>query len=354
MGLTPRTATVDPSLVERVRHFNRLVTERVGALDDHFMGRARPLGESRLLWEVGEGNTEVRELRTRLSLDSGYVSRMLRSLEAQGLVEVEDSARDARVRSVRLTEAGREERAVLNHRSDDFARSVLEPLSDRQRTRLVEAMAAVERLLLASMVTIAPEDPASADATWCLEQYFAEIRERFEGGFDRARCRPLESADMVPPAGLLLVARLRGEPVGCGALRLYGRGPAEIKRMWVARSARGLGLGRRLLCELENRAWLAGARVVHLDTNRELTEAIALYRQAGYREVPPFNDEVHAHHWFEKQLRTAEAASASRGSRRSRAAGGPGRETPPRPPASQGRGRSRAGRGGPRAAGRRS
>src|SRR5512132_108446 len=103
--------------ISQVRRFNRLVTERVGALDDHFLGRSRPLGESRLLWEVGRRETEVRELRRRLSLDSGYVSRMLRSLEAQRLVKVEESTRDARVRFVRLTAAGRREQAVLDRLS---------------------------------------------------------------------------------------------------------------------------------------------------------------------------------------------------------------------------------------------
>jgi len=310
-------AEVGSSLVERVRRFNRLVTERVGALDDRFLGRSRPLGESRLLWEVGRGKTEVRELRRRLSLDSGYLSRMLRSLEAHRLVKVEESTRDARVRFVHLTEAGQRERAVLDRLSDELAQSVLEPLSHGQRSRLVEAMAEVERLLAASMVTIAPEDPTTAEAAWCLEQYFAEIDVRFEGGFDRKRCRPLEAPEMMPPAGLLLIARLRGEPVGCGALRLHNSAPAEIKRMWVAPAARGLGLGRRLLGELEERAWLAGARVVHLDTNRALTEAIALYRRSGYREVSPFNDEVHAHHWFEKELAafTTGAGDARHGGR---------------------------------------
>ena len=72
--------------------------------------------------------------------------------------------------------------------------------------------------------------------------------------------------------------------------------------MWVAREARGLGLARRLLAEVERRAAKAGAKVLHLDTNRALVEAIALYRRSGFVEVPPFNDEPHAHHWFEKRL----------------------------------------------------
>src|SRR5262245_54024590 len=159
---------VDWPLVRQVRSFNRLVTERVGALNDHFLGRDRPLGECRLLWEIGDGAIEVRQLRGRLALDSAYVSRMLRSLEAQGLVTVEDSAADGRVRHVQLTEAGRQERAALDGLAEDFARSMLQPLSPDQRARLSGAMAEVERLLLASMVTVGLADPTSAAARWCI------------------------------------------------------------------------------------------------------------------------------------------------------------------------------------------
>ena len=95
---------------------------------------------------------------------------------------------------------------------------------------------------------------------------------------------------------------LHDAPVACGALKFHGRDPAELKRMWVAPSARGLGLGRRLLTELERLAEDHGVRVIRLETNGNLTEAIALYRSAGYREVAAFNDEPYAHHWFEKRL----------------------------------------------------
>jgi ribosomal protein S18 acetylase RimI-like enzyme len=111
---------------------------------------------------------------------------------------------------------------------------------------------------------------------------------------------------------VLLVATLRSEPVGCGALKLHDDAPAEIKRMWVDRSARGLGLGRRLLSELEAYATEHGADAVRLETNRTLTEAIALYRSAGYVEVEPFNDEAYAHHWFEKKI-TPPRAPTDRG-----------------------------------------
>ncbi|HKN93229.1 MAG TPA: MarR family transcriptional regulator, partial [Thermoleophilaceae bacterium] len=132
--------------VAQVRRFNRVVTQRVGALDDHFLSRDRPLGEARLLWEIGPDGCEVRALRSRLGLDSGYVSRLLRSLEADGLVTVGQSAHDRRVATAQLTRRGLKERALLDRRSDTLAASLLEPLSDRQRDRLVTAMGEVERL----------------------------------------------------------------------------------------------------------------------------------------------------------------------------------------------------------------
>jgi DNA-binding MarR family transcriptional regulator/GNAT superfamily N-acetyltransferase len=293
---------MQPSDVERVRAFNRVVAERIGALSDGFLGRGRPMGESRILWEIGPDGAEVRELRARLGLDSGYMSRVLKSLGRQGLVALEASPEDARVRHAHLTDAGRAERAELDRRSDDVASSFLQPLSERQRSQLVAAMTEVERLLRASLVSVAVEDPTTPDARWCIEQYFAELNARFDAGFDPSHSISAAAHEVVPPAGALLVARLRGQPVGCGALKFHADEPAELKRMWVAPEARGLGLGRRLLVELEQTARAAGARAVRLETNRALTEAIQLYRSSGYREVPAFNAEPYAHHWFEKKL----------------------------------------------------
>jgi len=107
--------------------------------------------------------------------------------------------------------------------------------------------------------------------------------------------------ELRPPAGLLLLAILDLKPVGCGGVKFHPDGPSEIKRMWVAPTARGLGLGRRLLAALEQEA-AASNPVVRLETNATLGEAIALYRSSGYVEVPAFNDEAYAHHWFEKSL----------------------------------------------------
>ncbi|MFD8871249.1 GNAT family N-acetyltransferase [Streptomyces sp. NPDC059590] len=293
---------MDVAQIDQVRRFNRTVTERVGVLHDHYLGRDRPIGEARLLWEIGEQGQDVRRLRERLGLDSGYVSRLLRALERDGLVTLEPHPEDRRVRTVRLTDAGRAERATLDRRSDELAGSLLEPLNDTQRTRLVAAMAEVDRLLTAATVTLDAVDPDHPDAQHCLLAYFTELQERFETGFDPARSLLPDAGELRPPRGLFLVARLHGEPVGCAGLKLPPGAPAEIKRMWVAPHTRGLGLARRFLTELEARAARHGRDVLRLDTNKALDAAIGLYHSAGFEEVPAFNDEPYAHHWFEKRI----------------------------------------------------
>ncbi len=293
---------MDATQIEHVRRFNRAITQRVGALDDRFLDRDRPLGASRVLWEIGPTGCDVRRLRSRLGLDSGYLSRLLRSLEQAGFVAVVPAEGDRRVRTARLTDAGLEEWAVLDRRSDDLADSMLAPLDGAARETLVEAMHVVERLITASAVEIRRTDPAHSDARRCLAAYFAELDARFDTGFDPGASISAADDELRPPAGLLLVGVLHGEPVGCGALKFHDDGPAELKRMWVDASVRGLGIGRRLLAALESEAIDDGVSVVHLETNRSLAEAMSLYRHAGYVEVAAFNDEPYAHHWFEKRL----------------------------------------------------
>lgn len=289
-------------MVSQIRRFNRTVTQRIGALDDAFLSRDRPLAQARLLWEIGPDGSDVRALRSRLDLDSGYLSRLLRSLVHDRLVTVQPSGADGRVRTARLTSRGLAERAVLDQRSDEAAGAILQPLSPGQRTRLVTAMAEVQRLLTASAVQITRRDPGHPDTRACVRAYFAELARRFDGGFDPVQSISADDAELTPPAGLLLVATLYSVPVGCAAVKFHGAAPAEIKRMWVAPDVRGLGLGRRLLTELEAQAAARGVRTVRLETNRALGEAISLYRAAGYREVGAFNDEHYADHWFEKTL----------------------------------------------------
>jgi DNA-binding MarR family transcriptional regulator/GNAT superfamily N-acetyltransferase len=288
-------------MVAQVRRFNRTVTQRIGVLNENFLSSNRPLGQNRLLWEIGADGCDIRSLRERLDLDSGYLSRLLRSLEDGGYVVVQSSPTDGRIRVARLTAAGRRELAALDQRSDDAAAAILQPLNDRQRTKLVTAMADVERLLIASTVEVRECDPRHRDARFCLQTYYEELKVRFREGYDPA-VSPVADAEMTPPAGLLLVASLHGEPVGCGALIFYPDRVGLVKRMWVAPEVRGLGLGRRILFELEDRGRANGVRLMRLETKDVLTEAIRMYETSGYREVAPFNDEPYADHWFEKPL----------------------------------------------------
>lgn len=288
--------------IAQVRRFHRLVTQRAGALDDHFLGRDRPLGESRVLFEIGTEGADLRDLRARLGLDSGYLSRLVRSLASRGLVTLRSAPEDERVRRAELTRAGRAELEEINRRSDGSARSILAPLTDSQRERLVSAMAEVQRLLRAAGVRIERVDPASREARWCVAQYFTELAGRFREGFDPGRSIPLDEAEMIPPLGVFLVASLDGELVACGGVKTTSPGVGYLKRMWVAGSMRGLGLGRRMLGALESEARALGLTTVQLETNRALAEAIRLYRSSGYVEVPPFNSEPYADHWFEKRL----------------------------------------------------
>jgi DNA-binding MarR family transcriptional regulator len=294
---------MDPKQIQQVRRFNRLVSRRIGALDESYLSRGRPLAQARLLFEVGAaGGIELRALREKLGLDAGYLSRLLRALEAQGLIAVRQSPEDGRTRDVSLTKAGRREFAAYDTLSDQLAASMLASLAEPHRARLLAAMGEVERLLRVGAIDIVVEASGSADARWCLQEYFAELDRRFETGFDPAQGYSFGDNEMMSPTGCLILARLDGAPVGCGALKRLSSDLGEIKRVWVAPQMRGLGVASRLMDELEALARKAGFHAVRLDTNRSLTEAHTLYRKRGYREVARYNDNPYAHHWFEKRL----------------------------------------------------
>jgi DNA-binding MarR family transcriptional regulator/GNAT superfamily N-acetyltransferase len=291
--------------IAQVRRFNRLVTQRAGALNDHFLGLDRPLGASRLLYEIGPDGAELRDLRRRLGLDSGYVTRLVQALEESGLVRLSQGTEDQRVRTARLTAAGKREVREMDERSDEAAAALLDSLTSGQRSRLVAAMAEVHRLLQLAGLQIERVDPASPAARWCVGQYFDELDRRFESGFDPAASLSADDRDLFPPRGAFLVAFMDGESVACGAVKAISPGVGSLKRMWVSDAVRGLGIGRRMLEALESQARELGLTTLRLETNRTLQEAIRLYRSAGFREVAAFNDDPYAHHWFEKDLDTS-------------------------------------------------
>jgi DNA-binding MarR family transcriptional regulator/predicted N-acetyltransferase YhbS len=293
---------MDESQLQSVRRFNRLVTQRVGALEVDYLRRGRPLAEARLIFEITADGAEVRTLRSKLGLDSGYLSRLLQSLKSQGLIAVAKGIGDGRRRHVSLTRKGSAERAAYDKLSDNLAASMLEPLNASEQSRLLAAMGEVERLIRAASVTVSPDPPDGADARRCLDAYFRELAARFESGFDADADASASVADMTPPSGLFVIARLDGEAVGCGGFKRVDKATGEIKRVWTAPSARGMGVARRMLRALEAAARDAGVKTLRLDTNRALNEAHALYRSEGYREIARFNDNPYADHWFEKRL----------------------------------------------------
>ena len=287
---------------EVLRRFNRSWSQRVGLLEDSYLGQGRSLGASRLLFEIGRDGAGVLELRRRLGLDSGYLSRLLRGLEGDGLVVVRPDQADQRRRLVVPTAQGLRAIGRLEERSEARAAALVAPLGESQRRRLTEALATAERLIRAATCEIELVDVASAEARHAVQRYFTEIDERFSDGFDPHVGAATDREAMTPPDGAFLVARADGAVVACGGVQRHTRTVGEIKRMWVDNAWRGCGLGARMLAALEDAARDLGYREAYLDTNGTLTEAVAMYDAAGYRRIDRYNDNPYAQAWFAKRL----------------------------------------------------
>ncbi|MFI6071244.1 MarR family winged helix-turn-helix transcriptional regulator [Actinoplanes sp. NPDC051343] len=298
--------------IEAVRDFNRYYSQRIGALDDHYLGQGRPLREARLLFEIGDG-ADLRELRARLGLDSGYLSRLLQVLQKDGLVTVGAHAGDGRLRFARLTALGVRERAELDTRSRHSVEALLGALCEAERGELVEAQSRVRHLLRKATVTISAIPDDSPEARDCLRAYAAELAVRFPEGYDETT--------LITPGSTssFLVAREEDRPVGCvawchlsgsssgsssgsGSGFGFGSGFGEVRHLWVSPEARGLGLGRRLLSAVEASIAADGLGEVRLGTHPALAEAIALYLSSGYREIPPYGSSPYDRLAFAKTL----------------------------------------------------
>jgi DNA-binding MarR family transcriptional regulator/N-acetylglutamate synthase-like GNAT family acetyltransferase len=291
---------MQPDAIARVRRFNRAVTSEVGALDTSFLGRGRPLGAARVLNAIGHGHSDVAAVRDYLGLDSGLMSRLLRGLEEEGLIETVAHSDDARRRVARLTKRGRREFDAYEALSDAQAEAMI--ARHPRREELLAAMDLVASALGRARISIEEVDPRSENARYCLGEYYAELARRFEEGFEVSRSRDPDASDMIRPRGAFLVAMSDGLAIGCVGLKGQGGDTAEVKRLWVAASARGLGLAKRLMAATEAAARELEIRVLRLDTNRALPEAIALYRNSGWTEIERFNDDPYPDFFFEKAL----------------------------------------------------
>ena len=289
-----------PDPVHRFRRFARPVTREVGALDTSFLGRGRPLGSARVINAIGSGRPDVAELRAYLALDSGLMSRLLRGLEDDGLIRTTPHPDDARRRIAALTPAGVEEYRAYEGPSDTRAASFLNGASNRDA--LLDAMDLIATAFGRDLVTINEVDPADGPARHCLTRYYAELDARFPGGFDVSRSRDPDARHMIRPRGAFFIATSDGLPLGCVALKGEGQGRAEIKRLWVDRGARGLGLAQHLMAAAEDVARTLQIHTLRLDTNRALPEAERFYRAAGWTEIGRYNDNPYAELFFEKRL----------------------------------------------------
>jgi DNA-binding MarR family transcriptional regulator/GNAT superfamily N-acetyltransferase len=289
---------LDP--VSRVRRFNRAVTSEVGALDTSFLGRGRPLGAARVLNAIGHGWSDIAELRNYLGLDSGLMSRLLRGLEDEGLIRTMPHADDARRRIAKLTRTGRHEFNAYEAISNSQAQLLLARHNEPEA--LLAAMDMIASAFGRSRLNIEVVDPRGKEARYCLGEYYGELSRRFKGGFEVSLSRDPDAADMMSPRGAFLVAMSDGLPLGCVGLKGGGSELAEIKRLWVAPSARGLGVGRRLMEAAENAARNLSVSILRLDTNSALAEALQLYRRTGWTEIDRFNDDPYPDLFFEKQL----------------------------------------------------
>ena len=295
-----KVSYMTPDPVSRFRRFSRAVTSEVGALDQSFLGRGRPLGTARVLNAIGQGRTEVAAVRDYLGLDSGLMSRLLRGLEAEGLVTTGPHPEDARARVAALTPEGEAEFAAYEALSDQRAADTL--ARHPRPEALLAAMDLVASALGRDRISLEERDPRDDTSRYCLQEYYAELARRFDTGFDPQLSRDPEATDMIAPRGAFLVAFSDGLPLGCVGLKGSGGPVAEIKRLWIAPSARGLGLSKRLMAEIEARARTLGITTLRLDTNSALPEAVALYRGLGWTEIDRFNDDPYPDHFFEKHL----------------------------------------------------
>lgn len=287
--------------IARLRRFNRAVTREVGALETSYLGRGRPLGAARVLQLVRPDGTDIAEIRQRLDLNSGLLSRLLRSLEAESLLVVETDPADRRRRIARLTPAGLAEQQAYEKLGYEKATQMLARAGARQRS-VIAAMDLIATVMLQDHVELRDADPDDPAAIACLTAYYQLLAEKIAGVTPDMLTLPLsDAAKYRPPHGAFLIAWSDDLPVGCVSLRPLEPGVAEVKRLWIDPVARGQGLGRRLMRALKSRARELGFAHLKLDSNAALTEALALYRSDGWTEIAPYTG-FPANVWLGKRL----------------------------------------------------
>ncbi|MBF5045175.1 MarR family transcriptional regulator [Aggregicoccus sp. 17bor-14] len=279
-----------PSQVESVRRFTRFYTQRMGVLQRQLLGSAFSLSEGRVLYELAQRErTSAVELGRELGLDAGYLSRILRGFEQQGLLRKERSQEDARKSELTLTRKGQQAFAVINARSAHEVGEMLARLTPAQRERLVEAMRTVEELLQPAPLRRAPfilRPPQPGDLGWVVQRHGALYAqnygwdERFEGLVAGIVGEFVAHHD--PKRERCWIAEMDGAPVGSVFCVRKSDTVAKLRLLLVEPSARGHGVGARLVEECIRFARQVGYRKLTLWTNDVLVSARRIYEAAGF------------------------------------------------------------------------
>jgi len=302
-----------PERIETIREFNRFYTRRIGVLHEGLLNTRFTLTESRLLWELAHrDDLTATQLARELELDPGYLSRLLRSFKERGLIKSKRSADDARNQHLNLSAAGRRAFAPLDERSRADVGALLAHLAETQQQQLLEAMARIEQLLGEPNARKPPyllRPHRAGDIGWVVSRHgalyareyawttqfealvariAADFIDRFEP--QREACWIAERDSTNVGSVFLVQARdeTSHEPID---------GTAQLRLLLVEPSARGLGIGERLVTECEHFARQAGYRKIMLWTNANLSAARNIYRKAGYQMV-----HSEAHHSFGHDL----------------------------------------------------
>ncbi|GAB2979148.1 bifunctional helix-turn-helix transcriptional regulator/GNAT family N-acetyltransferase [Amycolatopsis acidiphila] len=279
--------------VTRVREFNRLYTGVIGVLDEGLVGTEYSLSEARVLYELEQqGVTEVTELRRRLAMDAGYASRLLGKLEGRGLLTRERSDTDARRQLVRLTEAGRAAQHSLEERTIEQIGELLGRFTDEDQHRLLSSMAAITTVVgeraRDSAVVLRP--PRPGDFGWVVQRNGALYAQEYgwDATYEALVARIV--ADYVdkhdPKREAAWIAEVDGERAGCVfCVRGSDEHTAKLRLLIVEPSARGHGLGKRLVAECVAFAKAHGYQGMELWTNSVLVAARAIYAKTGFELV---------------------------------------------------------------------
>jgi DNA-binding MarR family transcriptional regulator/N-acetylglutamate synthase-like GNAT family acetyltransferase len=277
--------------IEAVRHFNRFYTRRIGVIRPGMVGSPFTLPEARVLYALGrDGQSTATAIGKELSLDLGYLSRLLQSLRRRGLLQAKRAAHDARQQQLTLTEKGRKAFILIDSRSRDEMAQMLAPLKQEDRGRLVSAMKTVESVLDGDKAPgeIALREHRPGDMGWVTERHAVLYYEQdgWGPGFEALVAGIvkdfLESFD--PKRERCWIAERNGERVGC-VFVVNDKGVARLRLLLIEPSVRGLGLGRRLVEECIAFSREKGYRKLVLWTHAQLAAARAIYAKTGFKKL---------------------------------------------------------------------